>query len=514
MRRLAVSVAAGVVLVAAIATPRLPYAQTSTRVPIGTNLSGVDDWSTEFSFVDVFKQSRVWFSGSATVWQDARPIDLDAHGWVRSLQPGQVARTLMFWDLSRAPGQYPGGRYVVTYDGEGSLGYAASAGPVQRQPGREVIDVNPARGGGLGLFITSTNPANYIRNIHVIPQWLVDSPETFNPALLDRISRYRVIRFMNWMLGQNNNQIMQTHWSERPAPDDAQWTSRGVPVEIMVQLANRIHADAWFSIPHLADDDYVRHFAAVVASQLDPDLKVYVEHSNEVWNGGYPQAAYARQRGLELALSTNAGEAQIRYHALRSRQIFGIFEEVLPRERLVRVLGSFVANPSVTTTALAFGDTSAHVDAIAVAPYFGILPNDLGRVQRMSVSDLMRDLESNSIPTVMNQVRQHVSIGRTYGLPVIAYEGGQSLGTSGGGALQGDATLEALFDAVNRDPGFGILYSRYLQAWQDAGAGLFIHYSNCFGYGPFGRFGSLEYIDQPRETAPKYDALQRWIEGR
>jgi len=41
-----------------------------------------------------------------------------------------------------------------------------------------------------------------------------------------------------------------------------------------------------------------------------------------------------------------------------------------------------------------------------------------------------------------------------------------------------------------------------------------MHYTNCNGYGLFGRFGSLEYIDQPRAEAPKYDALQRWLEGR
>jgi len=82
------------------------------------------------------------------------------------------------------------------------------------------------------------------------------------------------------------------------------------------------------------------------------------------------------------------------------------------------------------------------------------------------------------------------------------------------GALQGDATLEALFDAVNRDQCFGALYSRYLQNWSDVGGGLFTHYTNCNRYGLFGRFGSLAYMDQPRAEAPKYDAIQRWLEGR
>src|SRR5947207_13917735 len=195
------------------------------------------------------------------------------------------------------------------------------------------------------------------------------------------------------MLGQNNNNIMQTHWAERPTVDEAQWSVRGVPVEVMVELANTVHANPWFNIPHLADDDYVRNFAHTVALQLDPSLTVYVEHSNEVWNGQYPQHAYAVQQGFALGLSTIPNEAAIRYHALRSRQIFDIFQQELPPGRLVRVLGSFVSSTAVTNTALTFADTPAHLDPIAIAPYFGILPNDLARVRAMTPQQLMNDLD-------------------------------------------------------------------------------------------------------------------------
>ena len=505
---------AAIIGLAALALVVSPTPQAADRIPIGTNVSGLDDFSVEFTFTDVFKQSRPWFSGSAATWEDPRPLDLDEHGWVRSLQPGQLARTLMFWDLSQRPGSYPAGRYVVTYDGEGRLDYWRNSRVVERGPGREVLDVNPDLGGGIGLFITATNPSNYIRNIHVAMPGAAPSDQRFNPLFLDRLHNYRAIRFMNWMLGQTNNNIMQRTWSERPTTDDARWTSRGVPVEVIVDLANTLHADPWVTIPHLADDDYVRHFAQTVAERLDPSLKVYVEHSNEVWNNGYPQAHYAQERGLALGLSTNPAEAQIRYHAMRSREIFGIFESVLPPERLVRVLGSFVGNAATTNAALSFRDTRDHTDAVAIAPYFGIQPADLGRVRGMSVDDLLRDLEASAVPAVMAQVRQHGALPRQSRIPVVAYEGGQHLVTWNAGALQADPSLEALFDAVNRDQRFGALYSRYLQNWSDAGGGLFMHYTNCNSYGIFGRFGSLEYIGQPRAEAPKYDALQRWMEGR
>src|SRR6266850_2078952 len=197
MRRF--SITAAVIGLAAVILASSIQAEASDRIPIGTNVSGLDDWSVEFTFVDVFKQSRPWFSGSASAWQDQRPLDLDEHGWVRSLLPGQVARTVMFWDLSRAPGRYPAGLYVVTYEGEGRIDYWPSARLVERAPGREVIDVDPARGtGGIGLFITETNPSNYIRNMHVTMPGGGPADERFNATFLDRLHTYRAIRFMNW----------------------------------------------------------------------------------------------------------------------------------------------------------------------------------------------------------------------------------------------------------------------------------------------------------------------------
>ena len=59
---------------------------------IGTNLTGISDWSAEWTFVDAFKASRDWISGSATQWDDGRALDLDADGWVRSLQPRATTR--------------------------------------------------------------------------------------------------------------------------------------------------------------------------------------------------------------------------------------------------------------------------------------------------------------------------------------------------------------------------------------------------------------------------------------
>jgi hypothetical protein len=493
-------------------SPGAVEAQTAPpRSPLGMNVAGLDDWSTEITFLDAFKTSRPWFSGSRSTWADGRALDLDADGWVRSLQPGQFARTLMFWDLSRAPGRYPAGRYVVTYDGQGTLAYAGGAVRVETAPGRDVLDVDPARG-GIGLFITATSSADYVRNIRVRLPVEAGEDELFHPAFVERLRGFRTIRFMNWLLGQNRNNYTQARWADRPKLTDARWSVNGAPVEVMVALANRLGADAWFTMPHRADDEYVREFARLVGERLDPPLKAYVEHSNEVWNGFYPQARYAQEQGLALGLSQNPGEAQARYHARRSRQIFAIWEQALPPGRLVRVLGAFVAAPWVTATALAYEDVAAHTDAVAIAPYFGVPMAEQGRVAGLSLDQLMAELEARALPEARRMVVAQVGVARRLGVRLIGYEGGQHL--VGVGQYQDDPALNALFDAANRDPRMGALYSRYLLDWSEATGGELLTMLGYVGaYGRYGRWGALEHLGQPRAEAPKYDALRRWIEG-
>jgi hypothetical protein len=484
---------------------------------LGTNLTRIEDYSTDFAFLDVFKTSRPWVSRSRSTGDEARSLDLDAQGWVRSLQPDQMATTRLFWDLSRAPGRYPAGRYVVTYEGEGTFEYGGSAVLVESQPGRQVIDVDPARGGGIELNIVAVNPANYLRTISVRMPSSVPDAEIFNPTFVDRIRPYKVLRFKDWMATDGdfsiNGPSPHRYWSLRPKVDDARWSEMsGVPLEVMAALANRTGADAWFSMPHQADDEYIRQFAETALQLLAPGSRVYVEYSNEVWNDQFGQAPYARAQGLALDLSTDPFQAQVRFQAQRSSQIFAIWESVVPKERLVRVLSSFHIFPSVTQELLSYGDTRAHTDVIAIAPYFGFAGEDASQAVGMNLDTLMQHLGTVDLPQANEYTRQHVDIARRYGLPVIAYEAGLDL-QARGSQLQEDPTLNAVFDAANRDPRVGPLYARYLQDWSTiTGGQLMVHFIDCEAFSVYGRYGSLEYLDQPRDQAPKFDALMNWIE--
>ncbi|NBD31408.1 MAG: cellulose-binding protein, partial [Cyanobacteria bacterium] len=211
--------------------------QSKTETNIGTNLHGINEWSSQLPFLDGFRSSRPWLPQQPGVWntRENDQLDLDANGWVKSLPSPEdgAARlsspkseythvgTLLFRGLA---GNYSGGEYLVLYEGEGTIEYDfdATLDPVASGPGRDVITVNPS-GAGIYLRITETDPnqtGNYLRNLRVVPTALEDSypTEIFNPAFIEKIQSFPAFRFMDWMKTNNST---QKEWSNRPTLEDA-----------------------------------------------------------------------------------------------------------------------------------------------------------------------------------------------------------------------------------------------------------------------------------------------------
>lgn len=474
------------------------------------NLSGVQAYSTALPFLDLFKQSGSWISSDGTAWNDERPIEVDEHGWVTSLAEGQIVHSV-FVDAGIP---VPKGPYVVTYDGEGKISYEGGARLVERTPGRDVVELDPSQE-PCYLDVVSTNPQDHLRHIQIRHAESA-ADEVFNPAFVDRVRHFAVLRMLSWMLGDNPEQIRQADWSDRPKIDDARWTERGVPAEVMIDLANLLDADLWLTVPHHATDEYVRRLAGLLRDRLDRDLKVYIEHSNEVWNNMFSSFQYATDRGIELRLSEDPWEARGRYHARRSREIWTLAEAALGRDRIVRVLAAQQDGPAEAEMLLGYEDTAKHVDVLAVGAYFGVelgLPENEERVRTMTLDELFRELEQNSLPNAMAAVRENAAIAARHGVSLVAYEGGQHLSAAMFGV--DNAAIEERFDEANRDPRMGRLYTKLIEEWNSAAkGGLFVHLNECDRLGPFGRWGLLEHITQPRADAPKYDAVLKWIEAR
>lgn len=528
-----------------------PHAQS----PLGMNLAPIVDYSDEDPFLDQFKLARDWIPlcvpgkdvGCTTWWDtgEKEKIQLDEHGWVTNLPRGEagtmftrVAALLMTGGGKR---DYAGD-YAVLYDGEGEITYAVGATKLSGTTGRDLIRVAPD--GNVRLTITRTDPqgtGNYIRNIRVVRLEREADLQTglFNPVWLAKLEPFKTLRFMDWM---RTNASQQQEFSNRPLVVDARYsTEKGVPIEVMVKLANQTNSEPWFNVPHKATDDYIRQFADMVRSSLDPHLRIYVEYSNEVWNTMFSQGSDIENWAqAQLPGGSASGYTKrINWFGKRSAQVCQIWKTAFGDEssRVVCVLGAQAANSWTATEALdcplyrpLFGGRTCRdmgLQTVAIGPYFG---HYLGlsafqpQVREMSLDDLFAEITQggvlmdtdpndwNTVPTggaleqAYRWMDKYDSVAADRDLHVVAYEGGQHL--VGVGIVPNDGAIEALFKAANRDPRMGEAYAAYLEHWRSAPnrrLELFVPFLLAQRYTKWGSWGTLEHIDQA--GSPKYDAL-------
>ena len=488
---------------APVATPRL-----------GINLAGPADWMTELPFVDVFRTSRPWISQKKGAgWGKGPELMLDEYGWVKRLEPGCYAETMI---CTISGGHYPAGTYTVLYEGEGKLDFGKNAKIRQAEAGRILIDVDSSQG-GFSLQLHETNPRNPVRNLHVIMPGFERTWEKdpFHPAFLKRWKGFACFRFMDWM--HTNGSEIST-WSQRPTLQHATFSKRGVALEWMIDLCNRQQIDPWFCMPHLADDDFIRRFAQMVKERLDPSRKVYIEYSNEVWNWQFKQAHYASEQGIQLGLAPKEKGAQAAWHfaAQRSMEIFKIWDDVFGgHARFVRVLPSQAGNTAVSEGVLGFRNAAEHADALAIAPY---MPYSIGRgrtanqgpqMKDWSVEQMLDHFEQTAFVDSLERMRRSKAVADRYGVKLIAYEGGQHMV-----AFVKDRELvekiSATMHVCNRHPRMGQLYTRYFDEWAEVGGDVFAVFSSIGRYSNHGAWGLAEYYDSQPSEYPKLEATLRW----
>lgn len=477
----------------------------------GINLAGVTYWSAEIVFVDLFKHSQTFKSQTpGKGYAQGGPLDLTPEGWVQSLcGDGHFADSII---LSRPHLGYPTGVYTCLYEGKGTIEFGYHMKRGEEAPGRIRVQV----GGDVELLtlrITETDPADPIRNIRFILPGFEDTHSTqpFHPEFLKRWERFKVLRFMDM---QRTNNSRQMNWPDRPTPQrQTQGGEAGVALEYLIQLANALDADPWFCMPHRATDDYVRSFAAMVKADLKPGLKVYIEYSNECWNGTFEQARYCRDKGKELGLSTNDFQAQLRYCSRRSVELFQIWEDVFDgADRLIRVLPAQSANPWTSEQAMDFEDAYKHADVLAIAPYFGNAlgnPETQNQVARMTVDQVL-DKCAEYIAEGNKTIAEQARLAQERGLRLVAYEAGQHL--VGHGGAENNKVLEDLFHAANRHPRMRELYLDYLAGWRQNGGTMAAIFSSLGAGSKWGSWGLMEYHDQPAAEAPKYQAVIEFLD--
>ncbi|NBP86516.1 MAG: hypothetical protein EBU54_15565 [Mycobacteriaceae bacterium] len=448
----------------------------------------------------------------------------------------QFAGTLMFNGLS---GGYAGGTYHAEWDGSGvvSFGFDAEVTATGRTAaGRNFAEllVTPSDS-GIYLRIEETSPADPVRDFNV---WMPDyegqsfagqrwqpgaafSP--FHPLFLKRLAPFPALRFMA-MQETNSSDIVT--WSQRRDADDirqgsgsggtpSEPTVNGIALEYMVELANELDADPWFTMPHQADDTFVRNFATYVRNHLEPGRSVYVEWSNEIWNfgWGFEASAWVADRARAAGLDPDFGQWIIA--GQEAKRDLDIWSQVFAGQsglELVRVAAGWAAVSWVTDQILQ--NMGGSFDAIAIAPY--ITPTDeqrAGYTAATGVDRVIADTRAN-VATSVQWTVDHEQLATDWsarlGRPVelVAYEGGAHLDGR-------NAPYQNAFYSASNDPRMGEIYRDYLIRLDAAGMDLFMdfQFTGQPGAAPWGDFAKLHRMDEPLATAYRYNAVVAGADG-
>ena len=535
-------------------------------VPMAVGLNGVHDYGTQQPFIDVMKAARRWIGHMPGEWGGALHADLeqagylDEHGWPVEIPPelGSIG-TVMLTDLPEEARSLAG-RYVLRFEGDGIVEVGGRARNVRYGRNEVRFDFTPGPG-PIDVRIQRTDrerTGNYVRNITVVKQEhleIFEAGAVFNPDFLRRIEGFDALRFMDWM---DTNDSPQETWADRPVREDYTYTLNGVPAEVMIDLANLLGVDAWFTMPHKADDAYMRRFATLVRDTLWHDLTAYVEFSNEVWNWQFDQAKWA-DRQARARWGRDNGWVQ--YYGLRASEVAKIWSGVYGPEadgRLINVISTQTAYKELERAILDppllreeqpdRPPVHSYFDAYAITGYFGsaLGREDRAPMVRQWIADSralaeqladeqgltgaardtyvaahkfdaatalawaeLRDGLSSGEPsdTLVNLVNDlfpyHAAVARDHDLDLIMYEGGTHL--VGLGPTVNDEELTEFFIHVNYSAEMGALYTELINGWHAAGGKLFNVFVDTRNPNKWGSWGALRYLS---DDNPRWRAIQ------
>lgn len=468
---------------------------------LGMNLAELNYFTREWVFVDAMKQSRAWLPtrpGGSAPWDSGETLRLNADGWP-ILRAGQAAHTIMYHDTR---GAYPGGRYVCTFEGDGEVDLGFDARVVRKSKNRVVADVTPT---DLGVYvrIDRSNPNNPVRNVRVWLPGFEDSQSAFHPFYLKRLKPFSVIRFMDWM---RTNGSQAVNWSDRAKPTYfTQGGGDGVAIEYMIDLCNELGADPWFCMPHLANDRYVENFAKLVKQRLRPDLNVYVEWSNEVWNSQFSQHNWVKDRSDGRSLSASFNDAW----AAQADRDFEIWMDVwgTQRGRVIRVAAGQKDNPWVTEQLA--NELRGEFDALSCTTYFGLTRAELNKLGSGTTARQLLDQALNEMSrSLRSNYQAHGKLSRKWtrklgrNIPLVGYEGGQHYTAEGRNPPYARAFLEMQDHAKMYDA-----YIANMREWENAGGSLFTAFNFVEKPDKWGAWGQMDFMDQAISKSPKYRAL-------
>ncbi|MGL5010720.1 MAG: calcium-binding protein, partial [Paracoccaceae bacterium] len=508
-------------------------------------------YNDSFIALDLMKGLSQWQYWNGEEGIDLRPDQLstDERGWLTDLPVIDGQKTEIFANVFYGTILSPR-QFIMEWQGEGSVEVNQPytvIGPnkllISFDPDYVDDQGNPEQE-GITVILKSTDPdntGNHVRDIKlydVNDADLIAAGEKFDPVWFDRVDDFRVLRTHDW---QSTNYATTVDWTRNvETADQANWgqEGRGMPYELLVEMANETRSDLWVNIPHTASDQYLREAAAYVKANLDPDLRLQVEFSNEYWTTIFDQYAYFQAGGAR-----EYGEADFaagQFYGTEAANMAKIFN------------AEFGANspqlrPTLTTDDVMFrtGEAEAMLKAAglvpqdganATPPAFDVIATDgylTWWAPDPSTADMLRDWMTDAdggfgrardflINQLNTELLPNWQAGRAladeYGLDFMVYEGGALLLNQ---VENPDPVLTDFAIRFSESAEMKEVYEAELAAWATVGTGPFAWYSDVGRPGPWGDYGmwnGADFVAEPRadavtaanaKTAPWWDGDDR-----
>jgi hypothetical protein len=430
---------------------------------IGVDVKGSSTWAGDPTWVNVRNLFVPWGQYSSPSIPNPS-LKLTADGY-----PLAPAATYAFIN------NYPDGQYQVSYQGTAILSFGgigqlttpATLGSDGLYHG--VVTVNHAlnpNNPSLILGVSGLNASNPFDNLQIImPGYGTKPTQIFTNSLLQDLQPFSDIRMVEWNNTINSTQV---NWQDRVTQN--YFTSsgpKGTSYEDIIALANESNKDLWITVPALATSAYVQSLAQLIDQDLNPNLKVYVEYSNETWNTAfheYGQVLAAADSNPLVTYKSNAEYAVAQQTAFQIHNIGAIFKQVFGSQssRVIPVFAGWAAASNYNQVGLQFlrtnyGAVSNSIADFAIAPYVILTPGT--DAKGMTMTALFNSMENYLNTQVSSWLTANESLSKTYGVPVISYEAGQGL-------YPNNSQNPTLQIQAQTDPGMYTLYKNLIAMWE------------------------------------------------
>lgn len=371
-------------------TRRRSIGASTSGIPRGLGLDSYNYWRHGCPFINLVH-------GSSIVWSGTGSGAVNSLGWITNMSTGQsVQKTLIF---ERAyPHQYVRpGNYVATWSGPLVVS-ASGTGLTNLAVGANrttftIPALSPSIDYTNNLTITVTNSSGSPQSLSDLAVFHADDEadylagEIFSHDFLSGLNNSQILRFMDWL---DTNVLTAgdsiTNFSEYRTEAHCDWTPP-LPPSLIGKLALKTGKDIWVNTSLQGTQACFNSLASAIVTAAGAWTgKVYATYSNENWN--FAQHILYLQNTKSVGLTVvdvngNASSANLDRQAAAQAhgclQTWAAFEAVLPRERVVRTMESFIVNfnlhagPGFEYTDPGLVSAGAKVktlvDLYAVAPY-------------------------------------------------------------------------------------------------------------------------------------------------